>query len=323
MPGGGVKGGAASGGAASGGVASGGVASGGAANSGANNEGSVRQGPVSLAALDALLEALREAGGWTPLIDGLLDRDLAARVARRFKLDLSFAMGADGARFSLNDKDEVVPFRERLRANIGGPALESFLALSPPGAVQTTVGLKARDGALQRISLYYEELPTGEAGEALRRSALALAGVSASSELPSVAVCLDLDAGGQIVAAKDYGLIEGSAGPFPEERAGFPAHPVTGNRRFLYARRFAPGGAMVGSKLMWMSETHRPSDVARAWAEVDRLCVELPPDRASRALDKLRRSWSFSEAFLHPDLLSTDRDAEGRVRAVLAYVSVR
>ena len=290
---------------------------------GAAHEGSVRRGPVPLEALEALLEALREAGGWTPLIDGLLDRPLAARVARRFKLDVSFALGADGARFSLNDKDEAVPFRERLRSCVGGPALESFLALSPPGLVQTTVGLKARDGEIQRISLYYEELPLDAAGEALRQSALRLAGVSAPSALPPVAVCLDLDPRGLLVGAKDYGLVEGDEGPFPEERARFPAHPVTGNRRFLYARRFAPGGALEGSKLMWMSETHRPSDVARAWAEVDRLRAGLPADRASRALDKLRQSWSFSDAFLHPDLLSTDRDADGRVRAVLAYVSVR
>lgn len=285
---------------------------------------SARPGPVPGAAIDALLGALREAGGWIPVLDALLDRAVAARAARRFKLDVSFALGADGARFSLNDKDEPGAFRARLRSVLPGEALERFLALSPAGAVQTTVGVKAKDGVLQRVSLYFEELPSGPAGEALRRAVLALAGVDVAPGLPPVAVCLDLDAAGRVVAAKDYGLIEGEPAPFPEERDRFPAHPVTGNRRFLYARRFAPGGAPAGSKLMWMSETHRPADVARAWAEVDRLAEGLPPDRAARALARLRAGWSFAPgAFLHPDLLSVDRDAQGAVRAIVAYVSVR
>lgn len=281
---------------------------------------SVREGSIPAGALDALLGALREAGGWVPELDALLDRAVALREARRFKLDVSFA--PRGARFSLNDKGEPEAFRARLRAVLPGLVLERFLALSPPGAVQTTVGVKANAGQIERFSLYYEELPPGEEGERLRRAVLALAGVDAPAPgHPAVAACVDLDPRGAVLAAKDYALLEGEEGPFPEERARFPSHPITGNRRFLYARRFAPGGVRTGTKLMWMSETHRPADVARAWAEVDRLRAGLPPNGA---LERLRAGWSFApEVFLHPDLLSVERDAEGRARGVLVYVSVR
>lgn len=77
-------------------------------------------------------------GGSAPIAE-LVNFDVARRWARRFKVDVSFALGAARrARFSINDKGEPVELRARLRARsselgIHAALLERLFAISPPG----------------------------------------------------------------------------------------------------------------------------------------------------------------------------------------------
>ena len=263
----------------------------------------------------------------------LVDFDVACREARRFKLDASFALDRGGravGRFSVNDKGEPVAFRERLLRF--APVLERQLGVSPPGEVQTTLAVKSNGVT----TLYFEELAACPRAEELRQQTFALAG-AAAPPLPEgaapVAVCLDW-VGAEIAAAKTYAMVTERAGEtpraLPREAAAyrelFEPHPVHGTRRYLLATRHAPGGAPRGSKLLWMSEVHRPVDVGWAWAAVARARarVAAPASAVSRALDGLVSGWSHApDTLLYPDLVSLDLDAAGRATGLVVYVSVR
>lgn len=269
--------------------------------------------------------------------DALVDLDVAAAHLGRFKLDVSFALTRDGAphaRVSLNDKGEPDGFRERLRAVLPGlgvprDLLDAFFALSPPGRVQTTVSVKwgAAGGLPARVGLYYEELG---AHPELVPATLALAGLADElPDLPPVAVCLDV-AGGRFVAGRHYHHVVDHPGeepavvlsePLSAVRAALPWHPRSGRRPWLYARRVGPA---AGTKLLWMTECHRPEDAAWAWGEVDRLrgALALPDGPVARALDGLRAGWRH-DAFLHPDLVSINAGPDGQPDALLVYVSAR
>jgi hypothetical protein len=251
----------------------------------------------------ALVDLLDASGlDWSRWVD----LDVACAEARRFKLDVSFQLGARPAtRLSVNDKGEPDALRRRL-------PMPAFYAISPPGEVQTTLGIKPG-----RRSLYYEELAGHPRAEVIHREVLALARVEAAWEGLPNAVCVDLDEAGAVVGAKDYHLrIDADpTGPFP-------LHPVTGLRRRMYARRFAPGGRLVGVKELWVAEVHRPEQVDWAWAQVDRLVVELAVD--DTPLRHLRAGWRHAPGvYLHPDLLCVNRDAAGEPEGLLVYVSVR
>lgn len=293
-------------------------------------------GPVPVDVVRDLLAALSAC---VPGVHAapLVDLDVAAAHLGRFKLDLSFALTRDGAphaRVSLNDKGEPGPFRDRLRAvlpGLGVPLahLDTFFALSPPGRVQTTVSVKwAGEGGLPaRVGLYYEELG---AHPELVPATLALAGLAdALPDLPPVAVCLDL-AGGRFAAGRHYHLVVDRPGdepavalpgPLAALRPTLPFHPRSGRRPWLLARRV---GATAGTKLLWMTECHRPEDATWAWGEVDRLraALGLPDGSVARALDDLRATWRH-DAFLHPDLVSVDVDGDGEAQALVVYVSAR
>lgn len=269
--------------------------------------------------------------------DALVDVDATAAHLARFKLDVSFALRRDGAthaRVSLNDKGEPEAFRERLRAVLPGlgvprDLLEAFLALSPPGRVQTTVSVKWGDagGLPARVGLYYEELG---AHPELVPATLALAGLAdALPDLPPVAVALDV-AGGRFVAGRHYHLVVDTPDhepavdlpePVARVRASLPWHPRSRRRPWLWARRVGP---VAGTKLLWMTECHRPEDAAWAWGEVDRLRVELgvPEGPVARTLAALRAGWRHA-AFLHPDLVSVDAGDDGAPEALVVYVSAR
>lgn len=256
---------------------------------------------------DALV-AVCDASGldWRPYVD----LAVAEREARRFKLDVSFALGpSPSARLSINDKGEPAAFRARLPAH-------PFFALSPPGEVQTTVGLKPG-----RFTYYYEELAGHPRAAALHAGVFALAGVDARWEGTPNAVAIDVDAAGRVLAAKDYTLvIEGPDDP--TELPELPIHPVNRTRRTMRARRFAPGGRLLGTKTLWVSEVHRPEHVAPAWALVDRLVAQLAVD--DTPLRRLRAAWRWApDTFLYPDLVSVNRDAAGDPEALIVYVSAR
>ena len=140
--------------------------------------------PTSTEAVRALLDATAACieAPLHPAPVELLDLACAARHARRFKIDVSFALSLDGrpaARFSVNDKGEPGAFRARLLDRSGVLALprerlEAFFALSPPGFVQTTVALKwaPGGGAPDTVSLYFEELALSPGGDRLVHAVL-------------------------------------------------------------------------------------------------------------------------------------------------------
>lgn len=273
-------------------------------------------------------------GPLVPSPAALVDVSVASTALTRFKLDVSFATHAEGARFSLNDKGEAAAFRERLRhqqAALGLPSadLERFFALSPPGEVQTTVGLKwgAEGGTPARVSLYFEELTRSPRGPELMRAVIeAFGGRLAPPAAPTpAAVCVDWRDGAPC-ALKDYGMaVERSDAPavtlppaLEAFRRAFPLDPDRGTRRYLVARRFDGDGQLTGHKLLWQSEAHTEAAAQRAWAHVDRLVPESPP-----ALSRLRSTWKNGELFLYPDLVCLDVDATGSRQGIIVYVSVK
>ncbi|HJN74544.1 MAG TPA: hypothetical protein QGF58_11475 [Myxococcota bacterium] len=253
-----------------------------------------------------------------------IDWDVASREARRFKFDVSFACGDSEVRWSLNDKGEPSAFRERLET-LGLRVTAAFLALSPPGAVQTTASFKYRNGRLDRIGLYFEELDDAELIDAV----FALAGHQPPPRPEGwrpVAVCLDIrdDA---IVAAKDYWMAEDRPGDFrqvPEVlvdwRDRLPWNPFFENRRYLWGRRVTAGGR-GGDKLMWMPESHRPETASLAWQGVDQIRLDLGL-AANAHLSALRSGWDF-EDYLHPDLVCVDFGEDAKPARLLVYTSVR
>ena len=293
-----------------------------------------------LAACDACGCAPRDLGALA-----LLDLAVTAAEARRFKLDVSFQVSRDGrgrARWSVNDKGEEQALRARCRRVLPGlgvpaPLLDDFFALSPPGAVQTTVSVKWEEagGAPDRVGLYYEELSRSPAGPALMGAVLDLGLGAADWGLPTAgepaAVSLDLRAG-VVVGARTYHWHCDAAAPaavclpggLEELRRALPLHPRSGRRPFLLAERRLPGGGRSGSKLLWMTECHRPDDAVWAWAEVDRLVdgLSLPDSAPLQALKALRAGWD-QPCFLHPDLVGIDVDAAGVATGMVIYVSLR
>ncbi|MEQ9319061.1 MAG: hypothetical protein RIF41_07865 [Polyangiaceae bacterium] len=303
---------------------------------------------VPVAAVQRLLASAEECAtgplrplGWSEL----LDLDVAAAQAPRFKVDVSFALlgrGEGGARFSVNDKGEEAAFRERLNDNapaldIPRPLLDAFLSLSPPGAVQTTFGVKwpHEGGDPHRVTLYHEELFRSPRGPSIIAALFGIAGVDDAppprAGLEPGAVCVDV-AGATIVGLKDYWIAtETSREPaltLPEPLEAFrratPFSTERGTRRYLVARRFDADGRPNGHKLLWMSEAHDRAAAERAWAFVDRARRELklPTTQPARAMDALRHTWSHP-ALLYPDLVSLDLDADERPRGLTVYVSLK
>lgn len=302
---------------------------------------------VPVAAVERLLASAEDsaAGSLRPGWPELLDVAVAAEHAPRFKVDVSFAVlgvGEGGARFSVNDKGEEAAFRERLRANasaLGIPPtlLEAFLSLSPPGAVQTTLGVKWRDdgGAPERVTLYHEELFRSSQGSSIIAALFAAAGVAKAPPprrgLQPGAVCVDIT-DGSVVGLKDYWIAtetdRDAAITLPEPLEAFrratPFSTERGTRRYLVARRFTAEGHPAGHKLLWMSEAHDSAAAERAWAFVDRARrdLKLPPSRPARAMDVLRDSWCHP-ALLYPDLVSLDLDPDERPCGLTVYVSLK
>jgi hypothetical protein len=271
----------------------------------------------------------------------LLDMEVCVETARRFKVDVSFALRVDAsasARFSVNDKGEPEAFRRRLLDHADALAidralLERFFAISPPGEAQTTVGVKWSDsgGAPERVSLYYEELPHAPRAANIMRHVAALAGTPLPEPLAPAragAICIDIQ-NSDIVALKDYWMVlERSDTPAiqlppaaEQHRRAFPLDPKRGTRRYLLARRIPNGG----SKLLWMSESHEASAANRAWDLVDKIrqSMSIPTSLPAQTLDGLRAEWSHDGLFLYPDLVSLDCDADGEVAALVLYVSLK
>lgn len=303
---------------------------------------------VPVSAVKRLLSAAEESAtaSLRPTWDDLLDVAVAAEHASRFKVDVSFALlgqGEGGARFSVNDKGEEPTFRDRLRARapdlgVPEPLLEAFLSLSPPGQVQTTLGVKWRDdgGAPERVTLYHEELFRSDDGASVIPALFAIAGLAERAPPPRVglepgAVCVDV-AAGRIVGLKDYWIATETrrdpALTLPEPLEAFrratPPSTERGTRRYLVARRFTADGRPAGHKLLWMSEAHDRPAAERSWAFVDRARrqLKLPSTRPARAMDALRDSWS-QPALLYPDLVSLDLDADEVPRGLTVYVSLK
>lgn len=289
--------------------------------------------PPAAQAIAALFSSLETAVS-APLVPSpaaLVDMPAAVPVLRRFKLDVSFATHVAGARFSLNDKGEAAPFRERLRRHapaLGLPSadLEHFFALSPPGEVQTTLGVKwGEDGGRPaRVSLYFEELTRSPRGAALMDAVTEAFGTSRAAAPPGLtpaAICVDWQ-GGTPCALKDYWLaVERTDEPLvalppvlEAFRRAFPLDEARGTRRYLLARRFGVDGELVGKKLLWQSEAHTSAAACRAWG----LVPALPP-----ALSRLASAWRDDELFLYPDLVSLDVDAAGERQGLIVYVSVK
>lgn len=305
-----------------------------------------RATPVSSAALDTLLGAVAAViPGDVPGL-GLVDRAVAAQHARRFKLDVSFALPlrtgvSSGIRFSVNDKGEPDAFRARLAGilpELGVPPerLAALLAVAAPGRVQTTAAVKFRPGSARpdRVTVYLEELHRDPDAEDLASGFFRAAGLDgAPAPIPGTrraAVSADL-AGGEVVGVRDYGMVETDdasvalPGPLSRWRDALPRHAFHGTRRFLVARRFDLAGRPAGDKLLWMLESHRPEAAAAAWRAVDERTADVVPgDPVATALALLRASWTHAPGcFLHPDLVSLDVDRQGRADLLLVYVSVR
>ncbi len=304
--------------------------------------------PAPEGAVDALVAALADcvSAPLQPHPLALMDAAVAQAQARRFKLDLSFRLGRDGAahaRFSVNDKGEPEAFRGRIRSvlpplGFSARAIEAFFALSPPGEVQTTLSLKwgAAGGRPLRVGLYYEELMALQRAPALIGAVLGLgAGVLPLAPPPGAlpaAVCADLGPDG-FVGARDYWLCEdgegeardlGLPGALQAFRHSLPLHSHNRCRRFLLARR---AGARSGSKLLWVTEAQHPDSARAAWGTVQALLpsLELPDSAPMSALEMLRKRWPFveSDAYLYPDLVCLDVDGAGGVEALILYVSIK
>ncbi|HHH27885.1 MAG TPA: hypothetical protein ENK57_06025 [Polyangiaceae bacterium] len=303
---------------------------------------------VSVSAVEQLLASAADSAAGTlhPSWGELLDVTVAAAHATRFKVDVSFSLlgeGHGGGRFSVNDKGEEVAFRERLRdlapaLDLPEALLDTFLTLSPPGAFQTTLGVKWRDGGgvPERVSLYHEELFRSPDGVSLVGATFAAVGLGSSAPPPREglepgAVCVDM-ARGRVTGLKDYWIAteatREAALTLPEPLEAFrratPFSTERGTRRYLVARRFAADGLAAGQKLLWMSEAHDRAAVERAWAFVDRAraSLKLPPSRPAEALERLRARWR-EPALLYPDLVSLDVDATGVPRGLTVYVSLK
>lgn len=305
--------------------------------------------PVSQRAVRTLIESAARsiAAPISPDPLSLVDVRVAADQARRFKLDVSFSLALAGepkARFSINDKGEPQAFRERLLRSSGALGvdrlrIEEFFALSPPGAVQTTMAVKwgAVGGQPERFSLYFEELCLAPEGppliEKVTRFALGVGAPPPWEGLDPVAVCIDIEED-RIVGVKDYWMATELAdaplvalSPRLEQfRRELPISPFQKTRRYLLARRLGPGGERTGAKIMWMSEAQVPEAAQLAWSRVDALCrdLTLPVTRTSESLAALRRDWpSDADCYLYPDLVSLDVGPDDTVRRLLVYVSVK
>ncbi len=270
-------------------------------------------------------------------IAALVDVGVAAEQARRFKVDVQFALGGAGARFSLNDKGEEAAWRKRVweasrRIRVPAAAIDGFFDLSPPGAVQTTIALKwGPRGGRPLVSLYFEELLRSAAGPGLVDRVLAPFSRRAPPPAGGVpaAVCLDFH-DGRVVAGKDYWSYAERPGA-PMRLPGalrrfldlFPFHPVHGSRSFMLARRFTSRG-LAGHKLLWRSEAQDAATAAAARATVDRVRARLrvPDSAPGRALDALIAGWRH-ESFLYPDLVALNTDAAGRPEGLLVYLSIK
>lgn len=275
-----------------------------------------------------------------------MDLSVTCREARRFKVDVSFRLGLDGApraRWSVNDKGEPEAFRARLREvlpaiGLSAEALERFLAIAPPGEVQTTLSVKwgPQGGRPERVGLYFEELMACPRAEDITRAVFDLVDPSANrSPIPGAlpgAVSVDLSPQG-FIGARDYLLCQDDAlGPHPVPltpaaqafRESLPLHSHNHTRRFLVARR---AGARRGSKLLWLTEAHHPSSAARAWDVVGRLRAQLgvPDSQPARAMDRLREAWPLDHeaAYPYPDLVCLNLDGDGAPEALILYVSLK
>ncbi len=306
--------------------------------------------PTSAQAVSALLAATERCidAELSPAPHSLLDLAVTAEHARRFKIDVSFALSLDGsasARFSVNDKGEPEAFRARLLEHgealgMSEERLRAFFALAEPGFVQTTAAFKwsHEGGRPQTVSLYYEELALTPGGERLVHEVFGPAlGVRPPpwEGLVPVAVCLDHQAGAPI-AGKDYWMLVDREGepltPLPglpealqAHRARFPFEPRRQTRRFLVVRRFDSSG-LCGHKLMWVGEAQEARVAELAWDHVDALLAEHEPAPSPtlHALQQLRSGWAFdADAWLYPDLVSLDVDVDGVPRRVLLYVSLK
>jgi hypothetical protein len=291
--------------------------------------------PVREAAITALLEPFERLTGVDP--GRFIDLSVAAREARRFKVDVSFAIGHGAVRMSVNDKGEAAALRTRVRAAVPGAWPERFFGLLPAGGAQATLGLKASDGEVDRYSLYYEEFPDQAVAARTHRALFEALGIERGPPADLAGVCLDLDGSGTPIAVKDY-AVRGDGPGFP---IAVPPHPRMGTTRFLHAERTGAGaaeragagappgdcagitGAPLGTKTIWVTESRTREDAARNWAVVDGLASTFGPDAASDALRTLRQGWRDPDAFLHADLVSADRDAASALRALVVYVSVR
>ncbi len=308
----------------------------------------MRHGPVIPTTLDVLLDAVRACatGPLRPDPEHLVDREAFAANARRFKVDVSFALlgdGSGGARFSINDKGEPEAFRARLTEQASAlglrpETLAEFFAIAAPGEVQTTLGVKwpASGGEPERLSLYYEELCQSPRAEEIVDGMARLGGLSATprdeSPLPAGSACVDF-ANSVAVAFKDYrSVVEqdpAAAVQLPANleryRRALPRDRKLGTRRYLWARRFDPGGVLRGHKILWLSEAQEPLLAERAWKLVDRLRRELhlPPSRPAEALEQLRAQSLPEDTYLYPDLVSLDTDADDTPRGLVIYVSVK
>lgn len=305
--------------------------------------------PVSQRALRTLLESVAGsiAAPISPDPLSLVDLRVAADQARRFKVEVSFALALSGeptARFSINDKGEPEAFRERLLRSSGAlgvdrQRMEDFFALSPPGAVQTTVAVKwsAAGGRPERLSLYCEELCLSPEGppliEKVTRFGLGVGAPPPWNGLDPIAVCVDIE-GDRVVGVKDYWMAtEVTDAPLvplsprlEQLRRELPISPSQKTRRYLLARRLGPGGERTGAKIMWMPEAQAPEASELAWSRFDALCrdLALPVTRTSESLAALRRAWpSDADCHLDPDLVSLDVGPDDAVRRLVVYVSVK
>ncbi|MCA9593269.1 MAG: (2Fe-2S)-binding protein [Myxococcales bacterium] len=296
--------------------------------------------PVPRRALDALFQASDACFGGSAPIAELVNFDVARRWARRFKVDVSFALGAARrARFSINDKGEPVELRARLRARsselgIHAALLERLFAISPAGEVQTTLGVKWRpgDASPERVSVYLEELGACARGEQIRADVLGLGGATPPPLLGAPnAVALDF-AAGKLHSAKCYDVLRHAVGDAPPALpagldalwSSLPRHR-RGTLSTMLATRLLPDGRLAGHKLLWMTEPELPGDADVAWHEVDRRIAALSaPDPAIvGALDTLRGRFPQPGVMLFPDLVAFNVSVDGDPEALIIHASVR
>ena len=299
-----------------------------------------RVDPVSVDAVRALLALLYSQSPDLPDLAALAPLPVVARFARRFKIDVSVDLSSTSApRASVNDTGEPEAFRARLREaeplhGISAETLDAWFALCSPGACQATLALKwGETGARpQRVSLYYEELFRHPEPRRLWADAFHWAGCPLPGPLDAIdgAVCVDF-AGDRIVGLKDYWIGEGTPPPGSPEILGeflaaVPPHPRTGERRYLFARRFEPDGRLTGYKLLWMTETRLPAHATSAWKTLAALQQRFSGG-STPAYQRLRRfveAWPLSDDCVpYPDLISLNTSTDGALEALIAYVSLR